>query len=330
MAMKQMKRHFEPVRVGLLGCSGIARRKLLPAVFASELAVLGAMASRNPVSSAAAGIMPGYPAISYEELLGRPDIELVYLSLANHLHEEWTLRALAAGKHVLCEKPLGLGSASVERMIAAATAQGRLLYENLMFLHHPQHAAVRAVIDSGRIGRLLALRCVFGFPEPAPGNFRMDPAYGGGAFFDLARYPLGIAGYLLQGALEEFRGIAIDRSGLNLAMHGAARSSVGEVLQFAIAFGQSYESFYEVVGECGKIRVDRAFTTPPELANRIEVTADGEDLSFVVPAADHFRLMLDHVCTLLRAGGNFGEAAGRSMQLARLADLMERGCRNGC
>lgn len=329
MAMKQMEPHFEAVRVGLLGCSEIARRKMLPAISASERAVLVATARRNPESFVAAGIIPGPAAISCDELLRRPDIDLVYLSLANHLHEEWTLRALAAGKHVLCEKPLGLGPASVARMIAAATAQDRLLYENLMFLHHPQHAAVRAVIDSGRIGRLLVLRCAFGFPEPAPGNFRTDPACGGGAFYDLARYPLGIAGYLLKGALEEFRGFAIDRSGLNLAMHGAARSSCGEILQFAIAFGQSYESCYEVVGEHGKIRVDRAFTTPPELANRIEVTADGEDLSFVVPAADHFRLMLDHVCSLVRTGSNFEEPAERSMQLAGLAELMERGCRDG-
>lgn len=325
--MKQTEPHFEPVRVGLLGYSEIARRKMLPAISASERAVLGAIATRNQGSSAAA-IIPGQAVIGYDELLGRPDIDLVYLSLANHLHEEWTLRALSAGKHVLCEKPLGLVPASVARMIATAAAQQRLLYENLMFLHHPQHAAVRSVIDSGRIGRLLVLRCVFGFPEPPPGNFRMDPACGGGAFYDLARYPLGIAGYLLKGRLEEFRGFAIDRNGLNLAMHGVAHSSAGEILQFAIAFGQSYECGYELIGERGKIRVDRAFTTPHELANRIEVMAEGETLSFVVPAADHFRLMLDHVCSLVRTGSNFEEQAERSMQLARLAELMERGCRD--
>jgi len=317
------------IRLGLLGCSEIAGRKFLSALRSCQGTALQAVASRTPERAAGFIEAPACAICTYEGLLGRDDIDLIYLSLPNHLHEEWTLRALAAGKHVLCEKPLGLSPASVERMITAAATQGRLLYESLMFLHHPQHAAVRAVIESGRIGHLTTLRCVFGFPEPPPGNFRLDPARGGGAFLDLARYPLGLAGYFLQGALQEFRGFASDRAGVNLAMHGTALSSTGEILQFAIAFGQGYESSYELIGQRGKIRVDRAFTTPPDLANRIEVTVDGEDASFCAPAADHFRLMIDHVSTLIREGGDFRASAERSLQLARLAEMMERGCRYG-
>lgn len=324
-----ISRHVEPVRIGLLGCSSIARRKVFPALATSERATLAVVASRTPEAVATRlGEYGSYAICSYEELLERTDLDLVYLSLPNHLHETWTIRALEQGKHVLCEKPLGLSPAAVERMYAKAGEQNRLLYENLMFLHHPQHAAVRALIASGRIGRLTTLRCVFGFPLPAAGNYRLDPACGGGAFFDLARYPLGMAQYLLHGELAEFRGFACDRDGLNLAMHGVARSSREEILEFSIAFGQSYESYYEVVGERGKIRVDRAFTTPAELANRIEVIVDGQDVSFTVPAADHFRLMLDHVCALVRGGGDFREPAQRSRQLARLAEQMARGCRH--
>jgi hypothetical protein len=112
-------------------------------------------------------------------------------------------------------------------------------------------------------------------------------------------------------------------------MHGVARSSAGEILDFAIAFGQGYESFYEVVGEHGKIRVERAFTTPADRANRIEVAVDGKDASFTVPAADHFQLMLDHVGMLIRDRGNFLEPAERSRQLAHLAEMLAQGCRHG-
>jgi hypothetical protein len=106
-----------------------------------------------------------------------------------------------------------------------------------------------------------------------------------------------------------------------------ARSSVGEFLTFSIAFGQSYASYYELVGERGRIRVERAFTTPADLANRIEVTVDGEDASFIVPAADHFRLLLDHACALIR-GGDFYGPGELSKRLALFARLMYEGCRN--
>jgi predicted dehydrogenase len=319
----------KPVRVGLLGCSDIARRKFLPALQGCAGALLSAVASRSPQKARAFAGGTGAAALDYGTLLQAQQVDLVYLSLPNHLHEEWALRALAAGKDVICEKPLGLSLASVERMLAAAEAHGRLLYENLMFLHHPQHAAVRALLDEGGIGRLLALRSVFCLPLPAPGNYRLDPGRGGGAFHDLARYPLATALHFLSGGLRGFRGTACDRGGLNLGMQGLALSETGEAFRFHVAFDRPYESFYEIVGERGSVRVPRAYTPPADLANRIEVVRDGGDASFTVPAADHFRLMLGHVCALVRGGRDFREAHARSRLLARLAEAMEKGCRDG-
>ena len=315
------------VRVGILGCSDIACRKFIPALRGCGGAVLKGVASRN---RRAAPSLAGetYAVLGYEELLAREEIELVYLSLPNHLHEEWTVRALQSGKHVICEKPLGLSAASVERMLRCAGERGVLLYENLMYLHHPQHAAVKGLIDAGRIGRLRSLRSVFAFPVPAAGNFRLDPERGGGAFHDLARYPLSTALHFLQGDSYRFRGFALDRSGLNVAMHGTALTSAGEVFTFSIAFGQQYESYYEIIGELGKIRVDRAYTTPADLANLIRVTCGERDASFTVPPGDHFRLMIEHFCAVVRNGGDFGEMHQRIRRLARLADQMEKGCRH--
>jgi dTDP-3,4-didehydro-2,6-dideoxy-alpha-D-glucose 3-reductase len=314
------------VRVGILGCSDIARRKLVPALCRSETAVLAAVASREREKAAALAPGERYELLGYEELLCSPAVDLVYLSLPNHLHEEWTIRALEQGKHVICEKPLGLTADSVERMLRAAEQRNLLLYENLMYLHHPQHAAVKELLATGRLGRITALRSVFGFPFPQEGNFRLVPAMGGGAFHDLARYPLGTALHFLQGDISRFRGVALARDGLNVAMHGVAATSAREIFTFSIAFGQQYESFYEIVGELGKVRVERAYTTPAELANRIEVTRGTRDESFTVAASDHFQLMIEHVCALAGNGEGVRAAHERSRRLARLAEAMERGC----
>jgi predicted dehydrogenase len=316
----------DKVRVGILGCSDIARRKFIPALQGSTGAVLRGIGSRDRGKAAAVNPGETCEVLGYEDLLAHPAIDLVYLSLPNHLHEEWTLRALQSGKHVICEKPLALSAASAERMLNCAGERGLLLYENLMYLHHPQHAAVKELIASGGIGRIQSLRSVFGFPFPTEGNFRLDPEKGGGAFHDLARYPLSTALYFLRGDSYQFKGYALDRNGLNVALHGIALTAAGELFSFSMAFGQQYESHYEIIGELGKIRVERAYTTPAELENLVQVSCGERDASFAVPPCDHFRLMIEHVCALVRNAGDFRETHERSRRLARLAEQMERGC----
>lgn len=316
------------LRVGILGCSEIARRKFVPALLRSECAVLAAVAGRD--RSRAAGFFPGekFAAVDCDELIASPLVDLVYVSTPNHLHEEWTVRALEAGKHVVCEKPLATSFDSAERMLAAADKHGMLLYENLMYLQHPQHGEVKRCIEEGRIGRVTAFRTTFGFPEPPAGDFRLDPEMGGGAFHDLNRYPLSAALHFLQGDDYQFRGISFGRERLNLAMHGVAATSAGEAFIFSIAFGQLYESYYEVIGEEGKIRVDRAYTTPADMANTVHAVRGGIDFSFAVPPADHFLLTINHVAALIARGGDFSHEHARFRKLASLAEAMERGCRN--
>lgn len=318
----------EPLRIGILGCSEIARRKFVPALLRSDRAVLAAVAGRD--RNRAAAFLPGesYAVSDYAELVSNPLVDLIYISTPNHLHEEWALRALEAGKHVICEKPLATSPGSAEKMLDEADRYGVLLYENLMYLQHPQHAAVKRCLEAGRIGRVTAFRTVFGFPEPPAGNFRLDPAMGGGAFHDLNRYPLSAALYFLQGEIYRFRGISFARGRLNLAMHGVASTSADEAFSFSIAFGQQYESYYEIIGEHGKIRVERAYTTPADLANTVHVVCGEADHSFAVPPADHFLLTINHAADLIAGSGDFSHEHARSRRLAGMAAAMERGCRN--
>jgi predicted dehydrogenase len=234
--------------------------------------------------------------------------------------------ALEQGKHVICEKPLGLSAASVGRMLKAADKHGRLLFENIMYLHHPQHSAVKECIASGRIGTILSLRSEFVFPGPAHGDFRLNPVMGGGAYHDMNRYPLSAALYFLAGKKHRFfQGREQNRDGLTLSLQADSCTDAGETFSFLTAFGLPYRSFYRICGEKGFIRVERAYTTPSDMENRITVMSDGRDESFSVPPSDHFLNAIEHVCALIRSG--VWEAEHRQARaVAELAGLFYDNC----
>lgn len=316
-----------PLRVGILGCSDIARRRFIPALLKSSHGSLAAVASRERETAAAwvSGTMA--EAMEYQQLISAPHIDLVYISLPNHLHQEWSLKALQHGKHVLCEKPLGLSADQVNRMLDCADRHQRLLYENLMYLRHPQHALVKEIIAAGKIGRVRSLHAVFTIPALGDGNFRMKRESGGGAFHDLNRYPFSAALYFLKG--EQYRllrGTIEQQQGLDLAMAGETVTDAGEQFSFEIAFGKPYQSMYEISGESGSIKVERAFTTPPELENLVMLKIAGSEQNFSVAPADHFQATIDHVCRLIR-GGEWGEHHRATRKLGALAEMISDGCR---
>ncbi len=314
------------IRIGILGCSDIARRKFIPALLKSDHVRLTALASmrQEKIASMAADLPAAI--MSYRELLSDPEIDLVYISLPNHLHEEWCINALEHGKHVLCEKPLGLSAGSVKCMLEAAEHHGRLLYENLMYLQHPQHKIVKEFIAAGRIGRVLSLRSEFAFPGPGDGDFRLDQDMGGGAFHDMNRYPLSAALYFLEGKKHRFlRGSVEASEGLTMSLQADSITEAGENFSFLTAFGLTYRSFYDITGELGNIRVERAFTTPADMENRITMTVNGRDESFTAPPSDHFLGAIEHVCSLIH-GGQWGNEHLRTMQLAELAGMFHDNC----
>lgn len=315
-----------PVRIGIFGCSDIARRKFIPALHNCRGAELAAVAGSSPDKTADFARAYSCRAMTASELLASPEAELLYLSLPNHLHEEWAIKALEAGKHLICEKPLSTSLASAKKILDCAARNNRLIYENQMFLFHPQHATVKALITAGRIGTVKALRVFFGFPLPPQGNFRLDPHHGGGAFHDLARYPLGIAVHLLQGALSRFSGHSLWHNDLNIGVTATAVTDKDETLIFSLNFGQQYESLYEVVGDAGKIRLERAFTTPAELSNTIFLTEGSALNEIPVPPADHFQRMIEHIASIIRSGADFSLLNRRAGLIAQLADNMERCC----
>lgn len=188
------------VNWGFLGAGWIANRATAPAVRAANNAQLFGVASRDRARSAKFEPQNVYD--SYQQLLDDPQIEVVYISLANHQHLEWVTRSLEAGKHVLCEKPLGLNAIEVQKMIDCAKRCNRLLVEAVWTRWHPRFKRIAEVVASGEIGELSNIESQFTFKSEMTENYRLDPALGGGALLDIGCYQINAWVALTNGAKD--------------------------------------------------------------------------------------------------------------------------------
>jgi xylose dehydrogenase (NAD/NADP) len=196
---------------GILGAAWIAGRAVLPAIRASRNGRLVAIAARDHERAEKFATEHGihHVAAGYEAVLNDPDVDAVYIPLVNNLHLEWTLRAFEAGKHVLCEKPLGMNAFETEQMTSAANATGRLLMEAFMYRFHPR---ARAFVESLRGEEVLHVEATFGFPLDDPANYRLRRELGGGALLDVGCYTVNVARWIL-GEPEEVFGRSRSKTG---------------------------------------------------------------------------------------------------------------------
>ena len=188
----------------MLGAAGIADSAVMPAIAASSNGRLVAIASRDEGRARALAARHGVERVSasYEALLEDPEVEAVYIPLVNSLHKEWTLRAVAAGKHVLCEKPLGMNAGEAEEMGAAAEKAGVRLMEAFMYRFHPR---IRTLVAGLR--EPIHVHATFGFPLDEPTNPRLEKGLGGGALLDVGCYTVSVARWIL-GEPEEVVALA--------------------------------------------------------------------------------------------------------------------------
>jgi predicted dehydrogenase len=176
------------IRWGLIGAGWIATKAIAPAMHAANDTIVQAVASRD--QKRAQALNPVTVHESYEALINDPSIDAVYISLPNHLHCQWTVAALNAGKHVLCEKPFAMNVGEVEMMITAAHKNDRLLVEAVWSRWHPRMIRMIDYVKAGKIGEITSIDSSFSFPGSIDGNYREVPAMGGGALFDVGVYPL--------------------------------------------------------------------------------------------------------------------------------------------
>ncbi|HEX5476086.1 MAG TPA: Gfo/Idh/MocA family oxidoreductase [Vicinamibacterales bacterium] len=265
------------LRWGLLGTSRIGR-SVIPALRESGLATVAAVGSRSAARGGAYAAEYGIPRAydGYERLLADDDIDVVYNALPNHLHAEWTVRALRAGRHVLCEKPLAITLDEVDAIAAAARETGRVATEAFMYRHHPLTSEVESIVRSGRIGALRAIRGAFTFVLAREGDVRFDAALGGGSLWDVGCYPVSYACLLTrQMPVDVFGWQRPGPMGIDLAFAGQLRFGDGVVAQFDSGFDTTFRSFMEIAGDDGLLRVDRAFKAGP--ASRLTFVHDDRE-----------------------------------------------------
>ncbi len=187
------------MRWGILGAAKFARQHMGPAIHAARGAQLAAIATSDPAKAAPFdAFAPGIQVFTdYDALLADPTIDAVYIPLPNHLHVAWTIKALEAGKHVLCEKPITLKAHEFDALIAARDKAGKLAAEGFMIAHHPQFARAKALVQSGAIGKLCHVDAAFSFNNAADtDNIRQDPTKGGGGLRDIGVYTFGAARFV--------------------------------------------------------------------------------------------------------------------------------------
>jgi predicted dehydrogenase len=270
---------MDRLRWGVLSTARIATEKVIPgmrrAMRADVVAIASRSAERARDVAARLGIPTGYG--SYELLLADPEVDAIYVPLPNHLHALWTMRALEAGKHVLCEKPLALSAADAERMVATADRTDRVLAEAFMYRHHPTWQTVHEMVVSGRIGELAAVDSWFSYFNDDPTDIRNLLAYGGGALWDIGCYSVSLSRWLFE-AEPETVGASVARdpaSGVDILTTGFLSFPTGRA-SFTCATRVEPDQRVHVYGTAGRISIEIPFNIPPDRPTRVFMTAGGD------------------------------------------------------
>lgn len=281
----------------MLSTADIGRRKVIPGLQSAARSTVVAIASRDAARARAAATDAGIPNVhaSYEALLADPEVDAVYIPLPNHLHATWTIAAARAGKHVLCEKPLATTASDAERMVRACEEAGVQLMEAFMYRLHPSWVAVRELVSTGRIGRLISVQSWFSYFNDDATNIRNIREYGGGALFDVGCYNVNLS-RMLFGTEPRRVEASIVRdpvSGVDVVTSGLLEFPNGSAT-FTCSTRAENDQRVHIYGTDGRISIDIPFNIPPLLPSVIQVAQGGdppvapaiERLTF--PAADPY------------------------------------------
>jgi predicted dehydrogenase len=289
------------IRWGILGAANIAVKKVIPAMQRGEFCEITAIASRDREKAeraAAALNIPKFYA-SYEALLNDPEIEAVYIPLPNHLHLEWATKAAAAGKHVLCEKPLTLKASEVRDLIEVRDRTGVKIQEAFMVRHHPQWLKIRELIQRGKIGDLQSVTGYFSYNLPDPRNVRNRADWGGGCLLDIGSYCINLSRFILETEPRRVSGL-IERD---------AETGIDKLTSAILDFPNGQATFtcaarlvpfqtMQFFGDRGRLQVQIPFNIPPDTPTQIFID-DGSDLyrrnleTIEFPAVDQYTLQGD-------------------------------------
>jgi predicted dehydrogenase len=283
---------------GILSTSNLAVKKVIPAMQASEHSDVAAIASRDRTLAQQVAAQLNIPTAygSYEDLLADPDVAIVYNPLPNHLHVPWSIRSLEAGKHVLCEKPIGLNTGDAQQLAQAAARYPHLkVMEAFMYRFHPQWQAARTAVQKGDIGTLRTVSTLFSYYLTDPANIRNIPAAGGGALLDIGCYATSVARFLFAAeptrvvsAIEYDPSLGIDRLVSGILDFGSG------IATFTCSTQISPYQRVNIFGTSGRIEIEIPFNAPPNRPCTVwETDRSGAIEEKVFPIVDQYALQAD-------------------------------------
>lgn len=286
---------MDTIRWGLISTARI-NRSLIPAIRESRRGVLAAVASRELERAEEYAREWDIPRAfgGYQEMLESGEIDAVYISLPNHLHAKWTLKALEAGVHVLCEKPFAISLSEVDQIIRTSQKTGCVAVEAFMYRHHPQTKLVSELISSGKLGQITTIRGIFTFlmgeggRSPGSLNVRMVPEFGGGCLWDVGIYPLSYSQNLMGGPPEwVFGSQTVGPTGIDevfcgqMGFHTQGGQEV--IAQIAGSFNAPYHTRMEITGRKGRLEITRPFNNIGREAQLIFTNQKGRSRRMKVP-----------------------------------------------
>jgi predicted dehydrogenase len=294
-----------PVRWGVLSTARIGTSKVIPAMLESPDTQVIALASRNAArateTAQSLGIDRSYA--SYEALLEDDEIDAVYNPLPNHLHVDWTIRALRAGKHVLCEKPIGMNAADAQRLLDACQEFPHLkVMEAFMYRHHPQWQRTHELIAGGAIGSLRAMQFTFCYSNTDRNDIRNQATVGGGALMDIGCYPISVSRWVLGCQPRRVIGCfetSVD-FGTDILTSGILEFP-GAVATFSCSTQLPRHQFARFLGTTGRIELPWPFNPEPLEPSHLDlIGADGEKQSEEFPPCNQYGLQVQRMNDAIR------------------------------
>lgn len=285
------------IRWGILSTAKIGREKVIPAMQAGNHCDIAAIASRNIDQAVAAAkqlnIATAYG--SYEELLADPNIDAVYIPLPNHMHVPWAIKSLQAGKHVLCEKPIGLSVAEAEALLQAAEQHPHLkIMEAFMYRLHPQWQAVKKMVDEGSIGEMKTIQSFFSYYNADPSNIRNKQDIGGGGLMDIGCYCISLSRFIFNkepakvlGTIEYDPELKTDRIASGILYFATGTATFTCSTQLA-----PYQRV-NILGIDARIEIEIPFNAPPDLPTRIWLHTKSSSREIFFNAVDQYTIQGD-------------------------------------
>ncbi|MEX1212473.1 MAG: Gfo/Idh/MocA family oxidoreductase [Balneolaceae bacterium] len=297
----------KPIRFGVLGAAKIARKEMIPAIQQSKHAVVQAIASRSLDRAQEVADTFDIPDAhgSYEELLSNPAVDAVYIPLPNHLHVPWSLQAIEAGKHVLCEKPIGLSSEEAKELIQVADQYpDQVVMEAFMYRFHPRWKRTREIVKSKAIGQLTSIHSHFSYDNPDPSNIRNQEDIGGGGVMDVGCYSISLSRWLfgeepvrLYPVIDLDPALGVDRHASVLMEFRKGTSS------FTCATQTTRHQSLTIHGTEGVLSMPQPFNPPHDVPTELRITRkSGEEIVEPFEPCNQFTLQTNAFCRAILEG----------------------------